>query len=547
MLDVLQDVAKNRQIERWLRACAGPGFLLAASIAIANPVSDENRHPGDSGWQGPRRSFDANYDSLSYIKGYASATSVNKNQSIKLFVSVNNVDPSFSISIYRLGYYQGLGGRLMMTYPASGYAVGSQQPTCPIDRGPPAGDGMVQCRWSPAYVLHVPDGWTSGMYVAKLRLKNPPPNAPGYNYIVFVVRDDARRSDIVYQQPVATYQAYNRYGGSSLYGCYVSACTHGEAAHKASFDRPYARDGLGPLFSWEQPLIFWLERAGYDIAYTTDIDTHEDGARIERSKIFLTAGHGEYWSKQMYDAVENARDRGVHLAFLGGNTLYWQARFEASPMTGESNRVIAVYRSIQLDPIPNPALKTIQWRNLGRPEQSLLGLQWANGKSFSSAKDAVPWVVADADHWIYAGTGVREKQILEGIIGQEWDTVYADRNGLVPDYVGKPGTFPPGYTAAMPPYLTFDIVEHSTLLPAQVAYPPPAYHLPLTTDAVVYQSLSGAYVFSAGSVLWGTLGTRSGILQTVTSNVLDKMLATVPQRLDIRIVNAITDVLLLAD
>ena len=529
--------------------CACSVLFFAAPIAAANPISDENGHRGDTGWRETASiAFDANYDSVGYIKGYASATSVNKNGSITLYVSVNNSDdPSFSISIYRLGYYQGLGGRLMMTFPASGYAAGARQPACSIDRGPPAGDGMVQCRWGPAYVLVVPAAWTSGLYVAKLKLKNPPKNVPGYNYVMFVVRDDSRTADVVYQQPVATYQAYNRYGGSSLYGCYVSSCTHGDAAYKESFDRPYAVDGLSSLFSWEQPLIIWLERQGYDITYTTDVDTHADGARILQSKVFLTAGHGEYWSRQMYDAVENARDRGVHLVFLGGNSLYWQARFEQSPVTGEPNRVITVYRTIQLDPIQDPALKTVNWRNLGRPEQSLLGLQWANGKTYSSVEDAVDWVVADAKHWIYAGTGVVDHQTIKGIIGQEWDTVYADRNGLVPDYTGKPGTSAPGYTAAMPPYLTFDIIEHSTLQPSQVAYAPPAYHFPLTTDAVVYQSLSGAYVFSAGSVMWGTLGTKSTLMQTIAGNVLNKMLATVPQRHDIAVVSAIADSLLLSD
>jgi hypothetical protein len=532
------------------------GLQIAGSIAAANPISDENRNPGDDGWREiVNIRFGANYDSVGYIKGYASATSVNKGNAITLYVSVNNPgDPSYSISIYRLGFYQGRGGRLMTRFPSSGYAAGAQQTPCSVDKGPPNGDGMVQCRWAPTYALAVPSTWTSGIYVAKLKLKNPPKDVPGYNYVVFVVRDDSRAPDIVYQQPVATYQAYNQYGGTSLYLCkLVDTCTQGRPAYKESFDRPYAEDGLSSLKSWEQPFIFWLEREGYDVAYTTDIDTHSNGDRLLRSKIFLTAGHGEYWSKQMYDAVQNARDRGVHLAFLGGNTLFWQARFEKSAATSEPNRVITVYRSREADPIADPALKTVNWRNLGRPEQSLLGLQWANGNPYTSSKDSLPWVVADASHWIYAGSGVVDKESIltndgvDGIIGQEWDTVYADRNGSVPDYVGRPGTSPPGYTAAMPPYLTFDVIEHSSLQPSQVAYAPPAYHYPLTTDAVVYQSLSGAYVFSAGSVMWGTLGQRSTVMQTVAGNVLNKMLVTKPQRLDIAVVNAINDILLLSD
>ena len=532
-----------------ITAASPPAMLMLLSqIVASNPISDENLKSGDKGWQEiVNVPFSADYDSIGYIKGYASATSINKGDAISLYVSVHATDPSFSMSIYRLGYYQGSGGRLMMSYPSAGYAAGVQQPACSINKGPPAGDGMVQCHWSPTVRLVVPATWTSGIYVAKLNLKNPPKNVPGYNYVVFVVRDDSRTGGIVYQQPVATYQAYNRYGGSSLYGCFVSSCTRGQAAYKESFDRPYDTDGLNVLFSWEQPFIFWLEQNGYDVTYTTDLDTHTNGAHLLKSRIFIAPGHSEYWSKQMYDAVENARDWGVHLAFLGGNTLYWQARFESSPISGVPNRVITVYRSVNADPIQDRSLKTVNWRNLGRPEQSLLGLQWANGKSYSSSIDTLPWVVSNASHWIYRGTGMHEGQLINGVIGQEWDTVYPASNAFVTDYVGRPGTLGPGLTAAMPPYLTFNILEHSTLQPSQVEYRPPVYDLPLTHDAVIYQSLSGSYVFSTGSVMWGTLLHTSSVMQRITVNVLNKMLATVPQRQDIAIFGAIGDALLLSD
>jgi hypothetical protein len=541
-------VAWRQWMLRTLGSLAAYVYLLCAQpLQAANPTYEENLHAGDPEWKTPVE-FPPTFDAVGYIKGYASASSVNKGERLNLYVSVNNpVDRGYSISIYRLGYYQDAGARLMMTYPSNGFATGFPQRPCSINPGPPVGDGMVQCSWATSYAFTVPADWTSGIYVAKLKLKTPAANVPDYNYIVFVVRDDARTADIVYQEPVATYQAYNAYGGSSLYGCSVSACTGGRPAYKESFDRPYAVDGLASLLDWELPFVYWLEEQGYDVVYTTDIDTHTNGKHLRQSKIFLTAGHGEYWSKSMYDAVEDARDSGVNLMFLGGNTLYWQARFEPSPLSGAANRVIAVYRDAKADPIPVPSLKTINWRNLGRPEQSLLGLQWGNGRNYTGSKAALPWIVTDSKHWAYAGTGVAEGQPIEGILGQEWDTVYADRYGSVPDYVGQPGGSRPGRTAAMPPYLRFDVIEHSDLLASQVEYPPPAYDLPLTTDAVIYQSLSGAYVFSAGSVMWSSLAQTSPAMQRVVTNVIAKMLANEPQRLDVAVVNAINDVVLLSE
>jgi len=213
-------------------------------------------------------------------------------------------------------------------------------------------------------------------------------------------------------------------------------------------------------------------------------------------------------------------------------------------VSGAANRVITVYRDARADPISSPALKTVNWRNLGRPEQTLLGLQWANGKVYERPTDAVPWVVVNAKHWAYAGTGVVDGTAIPAIIGQEWDAVYPDRNGSVPDFKGLPGQIGPGKTAALPPFLSFDVIEHSELQPSRVEYPPPKHDLPLTTDAVIYQSLSGAYVFSAGSVLWGTLSQGSPQMQRLTNNVINRMLANRPARLDIAVVDAIDNVLL---
>ena len=125
-----------------LAAIAG-AMLFAQPLLAANPTYEENLNAGDPGWRADGRlAFPPNFDAIGYIKGYASATSVNNGESLSLYVSVNNgTDNLYSISIYRLGYYQGVGGRLMMTFPSSGFAQGFEQPPCSINVGPPAGDG----------------------------------------------------------------------------------------------------------------------------------------------------------------------------------------------------------------------------------------------------------------------------------------------------------------------------------------------------------------------------------------------------------------------
>ena len=69
------------------------------------------------------------------------------------------------------------------------------------------------------------------------------------------------------------------------------------------------------------PLAFWMEKEGYDVSYISNIDTHSDPQGLLRSKGFISVGHDEYWSLEMYDNVRKAREEGVNLAFFGGNSV----------------------------------------------------------------------------------------------------------------------------------------------------------------------------------------------------------------------------------
>src|SRR5439155_25877006 len=171
-------------------------------------------------------------------------------------------------------------------------------------------------------------------------------------YIVFVVRDDSRIAALLYQQPVTTYQAYNDYPynsstGKSLYSfnSYGANTASGNAsAVKVSFDRPYHSDGTGIVWDqsflkWEVNFVRWMEKSGYDVTYSTDVDTHTNGASLLNYRGILSVGHDEYWSKPMYDAFVAARDAGVNLGFFGGDPVSWRSRFEPSS-SGAPNRVL---------------------------------------------------------------------------------------------------------------------------------------------------------------------------------------------------------------
>jgi hypothetical protein len=421
-------------------------------------------------------------------------------ESLDFHVTTTPAQP-FEVDIYRMGHYQGLGGRLMQHVSN---LAGVTQPPCPVA----ASTGMIECPWSTSYTLSIPPTWTTGVYLAVLTNQ-----ARFQNYVTFVVRDDSRAPALMYQAAVTTYQAYNNYPNDGLtgkslyeagkapsYGANTVAGT--PRAVKVSFDRPYSGDGDGEFLKWEVYLVRWMEHMGYDVGYSTNIDTSISGSRLLDVKGFVSAGHDEYWSKPMLDAVENARDSGVGLAFLSGNSAYFQIRFEPSPTTGAANRVIVSYKNAAIDPVQGE-LVTVRWRDaaLGKPEQRLLGAQYT--PSFDEDDPYFPYVVRDSSHWAFAGTGVTDGTTIPGVIGYEVDRIHP--GVATPDAV--PGTYTMLSQSPFVSSLEGLSLAHSTM----------------------YQNTSGAWVFDAGTIGWSWGLAKGNVIdariQRITINVFARFLA----------------------
>ena len=467
------------------------GFTVPA-YGQSNPIVVENNRTGTTAWQLVNSANDTDQQ----IKGYASATSVNLGESVKFFVSVNPPQ-DFTISIYRMGWYNGRGGRLVTSIDS---LSGQTQAALTINQS----TGLITAPWSASHTLDIPTTWTSGVYLAKLT------NTAGFdNYIIFTVRDDGRIADFLYQQPVTTYQAYNNFPndgmtGKSLYqfpGSSFGANTIAGTprAVKISFNRPYANRGSGDFFGWEYNFIRWAERSGYDISYSTNMDTHSNGQRLLNYKSFLSVGHDEYWSAAMYDAAAAARDAGINLAFFGANNIYWHIRFE------NSNRTIVSYKDASLDPRSNLTQKTILWRDLNRPEQALLGIQFdfsALVEFTADGSNNSDYVVQNSQHWVYHDTDFRDGDKVTGIIGYEADRQF--------DNISVPNN------------LSYTILSQSPMTDKKGV-------LLTTINSSIYQAPSGAWVFAAGTLSWPWALDNSSFpqlvdnrLQKTTANILDR-------------------------
>ena len=400
--------------------------MLAAGPALAsdaaNPIVKENRHKGTDRWDIPWAGYRITDDRDLNVKGYATAASVMQGGVIGLRVTTARHEP-YTIDIYRLGYYHGAGGRHSSHL---GPFAGAPQPACYTVRA----TGMVTCPWRTSVRLHVPRWWTSGVYFAVLTT----PRSHYQSEIMFTVRD-RRPAGIVFMSSVNTYQAYNNYPydppkgvgwddgahpltGRSLYD-FNSPVTNrypdGRPAVKVSFDRPYSSQygnpGNGGLTDFEPFTIAFLEKRGYDVTYITDVDADAHPRLLLRHKVVLVAGHSEYWSRRMYDGAYSARDHGVNLAFITSNEIYWQVRFERDS-EGRARRVIVGYKDFKPDPVRNPSLRTILWRDLGRPEQELSGVQLPTNGFLDWG--GLPFVPIHTHTWPFKGTGLRSGVAVPG-------------------------------------------------------------------------------------------------------------------------------------
>jgi len=442
----------------------GPGgtYPHDRPAGYVNPIPAENALPGDPGWALIRGDGAPSGSGAAkrpvHVEAYADRVSAKAGESLQVMANIPaTAGGTMGVrwALYRLGWYGGAGARKL----AEGTATAGPQPACPPDPG----TGLVQCHWSPAFTVQVPADAVSGLYLVRVLRDEPFPYG---TYVPLVVKDD-RMSDLYFQASVTTYQAYNRWMGESLYDDQLGLSSR--FAVKVSFDRPYIHDyGAGHVLRYEAHMASFLERSGYDVSYTTNLDvTREGSGSLRRHGAFLSVGHDEYWDGRQRDAVESARDAGTHVFFFGANAAYWKVRLE-NPGGDGNARLMTCYKvRPQTDPLAgDPVQRTGRYRDapINRDEEALVGTMYEEQVLFGQA-----WVVQGASSFVYEGTGFHDGDHVPGLVGYEYDRRF----------------------------------ENDTPGPATVVATSPVvdiFNRPGASDAVVYRAPSGALVFGAGSI-----------------------------------------------
>jgi hypothetical protein len=428
-------------------------------------VAQENRNRGTRSWRLPGPAADVGGLARGDVSGYVAEETVVPGDVQRIYVSAPG-SRTVRIEVFRIGWYHGAGGREVL---ASRPLPLEPQPRCDHDFR----TGLTVCHWHPTLSFQIPSALPTGVYIAKLSA------ATGESDCLFVVRAP-HPQPLLAQLPTSTYEAYNAWGGDSLYpgGADRVRLTASTQGVEVSYDRPYATvTGAGELFARDVAMIWFLERYGYPVSYTTSESVDLDPRQVDGVRAVLDFGHSEYWSLRQADALAHARDRGTSLLFLSSDTLAWRIRYAAGAHVIVAFKQYAFLDPDRSDPTgPFPA-----------GGAALTGSAYAGCITPRLPRTGPPtyryygWRPAPAlrPRWLFAGTGIKPTTTIPGIVGYELDrrTAAAPQGAAV---IG--GGAAPCQTAALGE-------------PRRG----PGEDMATTT---LYTSRSGAIVFSAGTLGW---------------------------------------------
>ena len=443
-----------------LAACGGGGSALSsddAGQAVGAPPAVAGSHASEETVPAPepRGSEDWRLRRPSrHGEVAAYTTRASGVPGTRVGLKVSTTEGGYEATAWRIGAYEGGTGAFVWE---SGFRVGRQQPA---PRFAPTATRTVVAPWSRDLTVDT-TAWRPGFYVFRLRTPTR-----WDTLVPYVVTSPSAAGTVALVAPVTTWQAYNAWGGYSLY-----AGANGDSpSHAVSFDRPYnGATGANDYRTAAIPIIVRAEQTGAPVSYFTNVDLHTTPRALEGARGYVSMGHDEYWTTTMRQVVIDARDAGTNLAFLGANTMYWRVRLE-SRATGPARVVVGYRHDAHHDPLyaegsPEATAMFREWP-APRPEHDLVGTQY---ECFPVDAD---YVVVTPGWWGFRGTGLRRGDRLPGLVGPEADRVYPDATSPRP----------------------LQVLSHS---------PYSCRGVMTSAQSVYYTTPSGSGVFNAGTLRWG--------------------------------------------
>ncbi len=285
--------------------------------------------------------------------------------------------------------------------------------------------------------------WKSGYYAFNFVEQS----GRRYDDIAFiVVTNPLRKGDILVKLSTNTYQAYNKWGGGSLYSTILRGVPH---ADTVSFDRPT----VSQFYRWEYYYVLWLEELANQLDFTVDYATNFDFYRepkiADEYKILISLGHDEYWSQEEFEShYDRIFALGKNTLFLGANSAYFRVRYgdihgpQSWPNRGR--QLICFKNSLadetrELGRLYDPVIYAEEGSGhatglfrgqIGFPETMLMGVGFENNFP-SDPSTRYTYYVNSVVPWLFEGTGLEVGDRLADVVGYQWDNISLIHNGVM--------------------------------------------------------------------------------------------------------------------
>ena len=385
-------------------------------------------------------------------------------------------------------------------------------------RGATASAAAIGPGWPPTFAAIDTSAWAPGCYYADIVEQTTATR--DVKAAFWIVTNPKRSGAVLLRLGTNTYQAYNPWGGHSLY-------PNDDDENRGlivSFDRPTPPS----FFEYDVFLVGWLESLAASLGgvdYAANFDVHADPTLIERYPLVVTSAHDEYWSGEEFDAFHRRIFKlGRNTAFLGADAAYCQIRYgdlNAGPGAAALGRQLVCYKTAS-DPVALRAghadprrLTTNNFRtDARRPETMLVGSAYQNW--FEPASPQRPaYKVARNDLPFFAGTGWNVGDTAAEVVGYEWD----NRD---PDGDGKRLWDP---ARSLEPAI--DPAAVSVLFRGE---PIGEDGRPGVAEATLFRSPAGAQVFNAGAVRWAWGLGKEGFVNPAFQKFNENLIAALSRR-----------------
>jgi hypothetical protein len=451
-------------------------WLIRTQGSAPPSIAQENTAAGTRAWRLPGPPLPLGGEARGPVEGYVSQQSIVPGQTERIYVNAPHAR-TVTVQVFRMGWYHGSGGRLVLV---SRPLPAVHQPMCTHSLK----TGLTECMWRTTLSLPLPKTLSSGVYTVKLTT-----DRGAQRDCLFMVRS-ATPTPLLVEIPTTTYEAYNAWGGDSLYpgGSLPVGVTRTHQGVEVSYDRPYdSQTGAGQLFIRDIAIVRFLEAHAYQLSYTTSDSIDRDPAQLRGVRAVIDVGHSEYWSARQQRAFSGARSKGTSLLFLSSDTSAWRVRFRpatsASSEAGQQDHVIVAYKkfvahdrnqagsSTGLFPLGGAGLMGSAYNGCITPRLRLPGPPVYHFYAWRPDPSLQPT-------WLFAGTGVSAATVIPGIVGYELD----QRTPAAPS-----GT---------------RVVGSSTgVTPCQSESEPSPVH-GAVAQSTLYEDPSGAVVFATGTLGW---------------------------------------------